>query len=241
MIKRFFRSRFIQTLLAILLASYMRLVKSTTRWRVEGADVVMPIWAGRKGVIGVLWHSRVLMTIAGWPMDKQHPSILISHSPDGAFIARATRMLGVGVIRGSAANRRKKKHKGGSAALRQMARHVETGGCMAITLDGPRGPRMHAAPGALHLARMTGAPIVCFGWSTHWAKVFNSWDHFMLPLPFGRGTIVWKGPVFVPKDADATMLEEKRLEVQALLRAATQEADRACGRTPMEPAAPRPS
>ncbi len=216
-------------MLAALLVGYVRLVKATTRWDVRGADNAEPIWQGGKGVIGAMWHGRVLMSIASWPMDKQPPAFLISNSPDGAFIARATARLGAQVVRGSGKNLKKTKDKGGSAAFRQMAQHVKNGGCMAITPDGPRGPAMHASEGAIRLAKLTGAPILCLSWSTRWRKVFGTWDRFLLPLPFGRGVIVWKGPIIVPADADAAVLEEKRAMLESLLRGGTEEADIACG------------
>lgn len=234
MFKRLFRSPPVQYLLAMVLAAYMRLVKHTTQWRVEGEEIVRPVWAGGEGVIGALWHSRVLMTIAGWPMDKepkkQFPAILISLSPDGAFISKATRMLGVGVIRGSTMNRRKTgKGKGGITAFRKMVEHVQNGNCMAITPDGPRGPRQRVQLGAVQLAAKTGAPLLAFAWSTRRAKFFASWDRFCLPFPFGKGVIVWEGPVQVPAGADADELEAKRQELERLLNRATMRADQACG------------
>ncbi|PHR62810.1 MAG: hypothetical protein COA47_01760 [Robiginitomaculum sp.] len=232
MLKRLLRSSGLHTMLASLLAAYMRLIRASTRWDVRGQDVIEPIWQSQKGLIGTLWHGRVMMALPAWPMDRQTPAFLISRSPDGAFIARATQKLGALVMRGSAKNMRKSKEKGGSAAFRQMIRHVETGGCMAITPDGPRGPQRMATMGAIRLARLTGAPIVCLGVATRRCKTFDSWDRFHLPLPFGRGVIVWKGPIQVPQNADEAMLEDKRQQLQTLLNAATDEADRACGHIP---------
>lgn len=234
MLKRLFRSSVLQHTLAMLLAGYMRLVKASTHWEIRGLEVITPLWQGKAGVIGTLWHGRVMLALAAWPMDKQTPAFLISRSKDGTFIARATSALGAKVIRGSAKNQRKSKDKGGSAAFRQMIHHVDHGGLMAITPDGPRGPLMQASMGAIRLAKLTGAPIVCLAVSTRWGKRFASWDRFILPLPFGRGVVVWKGPVCVPADADDALLEEKRIEMEILLRNATCEADNACGHDPVE-------
>jgi lysophospholipid acyltransferase (LPLAT)-like uncharacterized protein len=232
MLKRFFRSAPVQALLAILLEAYMRLIKATTRWDVRGKEAIEPLWQSGKGMIGTLWHGRVMLAIAAWPMGRQRPAFLISRSPDGSFIARATQKLGAKVIRGSAKNQNKPKDKGGSAAFRKMIEHVKGGGLMALTPDGPRGPCMQASIGAIRLARLTGAPIVCMSASTRWRKLFSSWDQFLLPMPFGRGVIVWKGPIHVPADADDAMLEEKRQLLETLLNEAMQEADAACGHAP---------
>ncbi|MCG8443072.1 MAG: DUF374 domain-containing protein, partial [Caulobacterales bacterium] len=133
MLKSLLRAAWAQAAIGALLAGYMSLVKHTTRWEVRGLDVVEPVWRGRAGVIGCVWHARVLMTIAGWPRDVQRAAILISRSPDGEFVAQAARRHNIGVIRGSARNPKKTKGKGGMSAFRAMIEHVNDGGCMAIT------------------------------------------------------------------------------------------------------------
>ncbi len=239
MLKRLLRSSVVQAAIGALLAAYMQLVKATTRWDVRGRDVVEPVWSGGQGVIGCVWHARVLMTIAGWPKNVQPATILISHSPDGEFVARAAKHHGIGVIRGSSRNPKKTKQKGGLAAFRAMAEHIAAGGCMAMTPDGPRGPRMRAGVGAVRLSKMTGAPMIAFAWATSRQIVFDSWDRFILPLPFGRGVIVWKGPVAAP-DGDAPEdVERARAAIEAALNTASREADEAVGAEIIQPA-PRP-
>src|SRR5262249_8428851 len=209
---------------------------ATTRWTVHGLEVIQPIWDGRKGVIGCVWHARVLMTIAGWPKTVQPATILISRSPDGQFVADAARWHRIGGIRGSSRNSRKTKEKGGVAAFRAMVDHVAAGGCMAVTPDGPRGPRMRVSLGAIRLARATDAPMVAFAWSTSGRVVFKSWDRFILPLPFSRGVIVWKGPIAPPKGGGPADLEATRLELERAMNDAAREADLASGCPAIEPA-----
>ena len=224
------------------MTGYIKLVKHTTRWQVEGREVALPVWVNGKGIIVALWHSRILLLEPVWPQNKppakQIPSILISLSPDGAFISKAVKMLRVEVIRGSARNKSKSnKNKGSLSAFRKMINHVNNNGCMAITVDGPRGPRMRASMGAVQLAAKTGAPIICLGCSTAKAKFFNSWDRFCLPFPFSRGVIVWGGIILVAKDANSKELENKRQQMEDMINSATRKADIACGHQPIEPAA----
>lgn len=237
MLKRIIRTPPVQWFLGVVLAFIMWLGKATTRWEVVGRERVEPIWAAGGGVIGCVWHARVLMTIAGWPKDAQPATMLISRSPDGAFVARAAKAHGVGVIRGSARNKRKSKEKGGATAFRAMMEHVRSGGVLCVTPDGPRGPRMRAQLGSVRLAQATQAPMLVYAWSSSRRIVFNSWDRFTLALPFGRGVIVWRGPLDPPPpDADAATLEAARLELENELNAATQEADRRAGVEVIEPA-----
>lgn len=237
MIKAILNSGPVQAALGALLAGYMSLVKATTRWERRGLDHAQPVWDSQGGVVGCVWHSRILMTIAVWPRTAQPPAILISRSKDGDVVADAARRHDVGVVRGSSLNQRKTgKQKGSVGAFREMARHVETGGCMAVTPDGPRGPRMRARAGAVKLARTAGVPLLPCAWSTSRAIVFNSWDRFMLPLPFARGVIVYAEPIEIDVEADDKAIKAATLTLEERLNAATAEADIACGRTVTEPA-----
>lgn len=243
MLKRLLTSAPVQIAIAQTLAAYMRFVAATTRWERRNLEIVERIWEGGAGVVGCVWHARVLMTIAGWPRTApQQAKVLISRSRDGDVVARTADALNVPPIRGSARNPKKgAKAKGGITAFREMMEHVEGGGCVAIAADGPRGPRMRAGMGPIKLAKATGAPIILFAWSTSNRLVFNSWDRFVLPLPFGKGVIVWRGPYHIPADADRQALEAARAMLEATLIEANQEADAATGREVIEPApAPEP-
>ena len=240
MLKAILNSSPVKAALGAVLAGYMSLVKATTRWERRGLDHAQPIWDSGAGVVGCVWHSRILMTIAAWPSHAQGPAILISRSKDGDVVADAARRHHVGVVRGSSLNQRKtSKQKGSVGAFREMARHVETGGCMAVTPDGPRGPRMRAGAGAVKLARTAGVPVFPCAWSTSRAIVFNSWDRFMMPLPFARGVIVYGEPITLEPEADDEAVEAARALLESRLNAATAEADAACGRDRIEPAEPR--
>jgi hypothetical protein len=240
MIKAILNSGPVQAVLGALLAGYMTLVKATTRWERRGLEHAQPVWDSGAGVVGCVWHSRILMTIAIWPKTAQKPAILISRSRDGDVVADAARRHGVAVVRGSSLNQRKtSKQKGSVGAFREMARHVETGGCMAVTPDGPRGPRMRAGAGAIKLARTAEAAVLPCAWSTSRAIMFNSWDRFMLPLPFARGVIVYGEPIEIDADSDDAAVKAAALSLEERLNAATAEADRACGRQLTEPAEKR--
>jgi lysophospholipid acyltransferase (LPLAT)-like uncharacterized protein len=119
-----------------------------------------------------------------------------------------------------------------------MLEHLKTGGCMAVTPDGPRGPRMRAGIGAVRLAQLSGAPMILFAWSTSKRVVFKSWDRFVLPLPFGEGVIVWGGLIHAPRNSSDAELAALREKLEHDLIAITQEADRLAGVPVIEPADP---
>ena len=61
----------------------------------------------------------------------------------------------------------------------------------------------------------------------------------MLPLPFGKGVVVWAEPVEIDADADKATLEAARATLEARMIAANMEADLAC-RGEAVTAAPKP-
>jgi len=234
--KRFMRSKAVQALLGFLLAAYMVLVKYTTRWTIERQDGVKPLIEGGKGIIGLTWHSRFLMLNAAWKRRWQDPHILISLSRDGALVAYTTRFLGLKTIRGSARKAGSKKAKGGSAALRGMITALENDGAIVITPDGPRGPRQRLGVGPLGLARLSGAPVVSLTFAVKNRIQFKSWDRFVLPLPFGRGIIIWGTPLTIATDASDEELEKYKIQIEDEMNAFLKDADTRLGREPVEPA-----
>ncbi|MFN3669241.1 MAG: lysophospholipid acyltransferase family protein [Brevundimonas sp.] len=187
------RNPVIQGLLSWLLAQWMRFCFATIRWTHENRAVAEQVWDQGGGVACVFWHSRIALAPACWPPDRAQPTkALVSLSPDGQFFARALGRLGFPAIRGSSSNKDKAdRAKGGSQALRDGLRQMKVGG-LAITPDGPRGPARVMAEGLPLLAKLSGSPVLLIGISCNPAIRLNSWDRALVPLPFGRGAIVWE-------------------------------------------------
>ncbi len=228
--KRILDSRAGVSLLAGLIAVYIRLVHATTRWTVIGAEGPERLWHGGRPFIGCFWHGRMLPMRYCWPRTTPI-AILISAHRDGRLIAAVMAKLGVGTVVGS-------KSRGGAAAVIGMRSRLREGISIGITPDGPRGPRMRVAPGIIQLAAMTRTPIIPASYSTSRCKVFRSWDRFMLALPFGRGIYIFGDALEVPERPDRATVEALRLELENRLNAITADADRRCGRPAVEPAEP---
>lgn len=219
--KAFFRSPAVQATLAFVLAAYLKLCLSTMRWTQENLAAAEGVWDAGGAVIVCFWHSRIALASACWPLGRaQEPRALISLSADGEFIARAVSRLGFPAIRGSST--KGEKEKGGLAAFRDVLKWLKGGGGIAITPDGPRGPVEEMAEGAAMLAKVSGAPVLLVGLACRPAARLNSWDKAMIPLPFGRGAIVWDGPIRAEEDPD---LGELRNAWAERLTAATTRAE----------------
>jgi len=217
----------VQASLSWLFSGWLRLALSTIHWRRENQDPVEAIWAEGGGVIICFWHSRISLSPACWPLDRaQSPRAMVSLSPDGEFIARAVQRLGIPAIRGSSSKKSARdKAKGGAEAFRDGLRWLRQDGAVALTPDGPRGPVETMAEGAVMLARMSGAPVLLVGLACSPALALNTWDRGQLPIPFGRGAIVWGDPIRIEREVDvpslaadwATRLSALTRQAEALL------------------------
>ncbi len=241
MFKRFMRSNTVQISLGWLVAAYMTSVKYTTRWEIERAELVDDIIKGGEGVIALVWHSRFMMLTAAWKKQYQLPYVLISRSREGNIVAHTSHRLGLKTIRGSskkaAKDKMDAKAKGGAKASLDIVTALDNKGCIVVTPDGPRGPRQRMGDGPLRLAKLTGAPLMPCTFAIKNRKRLNTWDQLIIPLPFGKGKIIWGTPVTIPKDADDNDIEHIRQRIEAEMNMDLAEADRSLGHAPIEPIA----
>jgi lysophospholipid acyltransferase (LPLAT)-like uncharacterized protein len=195
----------------------LRFLAMTIRKEVFFAERPQKFWDEGQPVIAAFWHQRLLMM--PFLPRRRKVGMLISQHRDGEWIARAVKLFGVDAIRGSTT-------RGGFSALRGMIRFFHRGANIAITPDGPQGPKHIVQSGVVELARLTGGPILPVTYSASRQKVFASWDNFILPLPFSRVIYIWGEPLFVPRDTDHEGVERNRIILQERLRQITEEADR---------------
>ena len=226
--KKLLRSDAVQEFLGWLSWLYLQLVISTIRWTRVGEEpggALDQVLAGPGGMIGCFWHGDIALSITAKVavIKRKVTRILISLSPDGEFIARSMVRHNMPPIRGSSA--KKGKAKGGAAAFRQALRFMRDGGLIAITPDGPRGPNQVMPEGTVIMAQAAKVPVVLFGLAAEPAIQFKSWDEARIPLPFGRGCVVFDGPLFPPETTDEASREATRADWQARLIAAQKKAE----------------
>src|SRR5215475_4875148 len=135
-----------------LIGFYMLFVGITTRWKRVNEAAIEPFRHGDLKLLACIWHGRFTLVHKMWRFDRgtKPAKFLISRSREGGLVAWVSRTVGAEVVRGSAAKRG--QQKGGLEAMREMARHLDGGGVMGMTPDGPRGPRMRAKRGPVQLA-----------------------------------------------------------------------------------------
>lgn len=213
-------------------AAYIHLVDVTTRWTVEGRENLETILASGTGVIAVMWHGRLFMSPTFAPLPRRTVA-MISRAGDGDVITGIVARWGVETVRGSTYDKRKGQQKGGAQAFEGAERALRENAVVAITPDGPRGPCMQAQAGAAELAALTGAPVIGVAFSVNRGRLLLSWDRFLLPLPFGRGVILWSEAIQAPPMGDAAAAEAHRVEIEGMLTRLTDAADARMGRRPV--------
>src|SRR4051812_19721223 len=154
-------------------------------WRVRVSDESGCVEGNGEGpLIVAIWHNRLATAMKVWQWAGPYrPSAglaaLISASRDGGFLARTFERFGVRPVRGSSSRR-------GAQALLELTSVIEDNYHVAITPDGPRGPKYVVQPGIISLAQLCAIPILPIGVFAHHKKQLRSWDNFQIPLPFSR-------------------------------------------------------
>jgi lysophospholipid acyltransferase (LPLAT)-like uncharacterized protein len=90
------------------------------------------------------------------------------------------------------------------AALKTMSRALDNGGTPIIAVDGPHGPAWKVRPGALWLARLSGAPVIPVGLAASPALRFPRWDRHLIPLPGGKIAIIFGEPITIGRKEEIT-------------------------------------
>lgn len=190
------RERWLGTLGGLLI----RLLGCTWRFRVLGTiRTDRPIFA--------LQHGTLLLP--AYLTRKLGIAVMISRHRDGEIISRAVEHIGFVTVRGSST-------RGASSAIHELLERFPDNP-WAVTPDGPRGPRGSVKPGLIRLAAAGGRLLQPVVGAARPAKVFRSWDRFVLPLPFAKVVVNFAEPLQVPPEPDDATCEllarelEKRL------------------------------
>lgn len=155
--------------------------------------------------IYTLWHENFLIPITRF--GNERIAALVSNHADGQLLGSLIRASRMQVIHGST-------NRGGITAVRRLLRENGCSQHLAVTPDGPRGPRRRVQPGVVYLASRTGMQIVpmAMGHRNPWR--LKSWDRLAVPRPFSRVRCIFGEPISVPPDLDSAALAASRDSVQ---------------------------
>lgn len=209
-------TRWHQHLAARVVYAFIRIISVTLRYK----------WTDRSGffaggqagpAVYCVWHNRLAlcMTIYFGYIKKHNQtaglSVMVSASRDGGFLAGILECFGIQPVRGSTSRR-------GHQALRELTTWARRGYDLAITPDGPRGPRYIVQEGIIALAQVTELAIVPVSYNLQWKIQLKSWDKFQVPLPFSRCEMIFEKPIRVPRHSSESDREKFRLQLEEALK-----------------------
>ena len=203
-----------ERLLALTGAMILRTLFLTMRLRIEDRSGILEASGGPPFII-CFWHNRILgITFTFnrvYPKQRAGVTVLTSPSKDGEILAQLVGAFRMQSVRGSSSRR-------GSRALLELVRLVRSGRDIAITPDGPRGPRYSLGPGIILLAQSTGASILPIHARFSRCVRMKTWDGFIIPLPFSEVSVTIDTPMRIPEDISEEEFERTRKQLEDLLK-----------------------
>jgi lysophospholipid acyltransferase (LPLAT)-like uncharacterized protein len=208
-------------LAAGLVFALIRGVSATVRYRWAPQPKTYPNILNQPAIFCV-WHNRLSLCLVVYHklvqvhFPDRRLAAMVSASKDGGMLTRVLEHFGVQPVRGSSSRR-------GRQALLELTSWAEQGLDLAITPDGPRGPRYIVQDGIAALAQLTGFPIVPVSYFLSSKVCLKSWDRFQIPLPFARCEIRLGEPVLIPRGCSDAEREDLRMQLERTLRDITRD------------------
>lgn len=206
--------------LSILIKLLIILISRTVRIKVYNRDAIDNLKKEGKRIIFSFYHQELFLLINYINHYKYNRvTILVSPSRDGDIAESVLRRFGFDVIRGSS-------RRGGLQGLIGIVKSLKNGNDVAFPVDGPLGPPRVVKPGIFIMAKRANAVIVpVASWAVPNVKL-TSWDRTLIPVPFGRGCIVFGEP-FIPNapENEDTLINE----FQTIQNHVSESARKICG------------
>jgi lysophospholipid acyltransferase (LPLAT)-like uncharacterized protein len=192
--------------------------RSTLSVRIINSSYIKNLRKNQKNFIIALWHENMILPLL--VNEDQGFHVLVSQHFDGELIARILYVFGYFTIRGSST-------RGGKEAYLTIKNKLKRGKLeIAITPDGPTGPRRKAKLGIIRLASETGSVIIPLGIAVSRCKRLQSWDRLLIIFPFSKCVLYYGKPVQVPADLSNEELEKFAHYLTTFTNSLDQEAEK---------------
>ena len=166
------------------------------RYQPRGPSLAPADLPAGERIIYCIWHENLLLPTLYF--GRPDIAVLISQHRDGQLLGSLIQSLGMGMVTGSTT-------RGGVEAVRKLVDENAPFRHLAVTPDGPRGPRRVV---------QQGMKVACVGVGYRRPGRLGSWDTFAIPRPFTRARCVTADPIAVPAGLKAAQLEPYRLRIQ---------------------------
>ena len=177
----------------------MKLTNMSLRLTVEGWEKPSELLKEQNSLMFSSWHGK--SWVPAYFLRDLGIYALASMSRDGSYMAEVLHKLGWNTVRGSSS-------RGASRSVLSLYKKLKKGESTALTPDGPTGPIYEIKPGIIFLQEKAGSFIVPMGVDADWKKNFNSWDNYLLPLPFSKTALVFGEPFQFNKDLEMEVKQE---------------------------------
>ena len=195
--------RLFWSLLAIPAAAFLwlrtRAVTATCSVTMEGEGA-----AHQGPAVFVNWHRHLPYLIVHH--GERRRWMLVSGAPYMATIARWCTQHGLRLARGASG-------EGAKAAVAELKAALARGESVSLAVDGPAGPRFHAKPGCVELARSGRVPLFPVAVdATRGRVVRGRWDLLGVVHPFAKIRVIYGAPIVidegVPDDVALARVEQ---------------------------------
>jgi lysophospholipid acyltransferase (LPLAT)-like uncharacterized protein len=190
-----------------LIKSLMMLITMSCRVRWHNKELLQQLQDEDGAAIISFWHN--CSTFAPWALRDRGYTCMVSASRDGEYVARLGALFGNNTVRGSSS-------KGSAGATRKILKLLRRGEVVALTPDGPRGPKYQVQSGIAFLAASAGVPIVPLHIEASRQWVLNSWDNHLFPKPFSTIHVGLGKPIMI----DRVLLKEQPEKAIEMVRMA---------------------
>lgn len=199
-----------------LAALLIRVIRATMRIRYVMPESTSQLVGDRRPFVLTFWHGHLLMMV--YAKYRKPIMTMGSQHRDGELVVRTIKHFGASAARGSTT-------RGGTSALRTMLLAAREGYTLAITPDGPNGPRRVAQKGVVQIAQATGLPVIPVAFVASRKTLLRSWDRFQVPHPFSRGIFVYGDPIEVPRKVSDEETERLRGQIERVLNELSDESE----------------
>tara|TARA_B110000116_G_C16628306_1_gene487078 strand:+ start:24 stop:692 length:669 start_codon:yes stop_codon:yes gene_type:complete len=189
--KKILKNFFVQNIIAFLIAIYIHLVKLTSKIKIENSNIPNNFWKNNQPFIFAFWHNQLMMISFSWKTKKRINILASGHSDGrlGALIGKYFKLNNIPTY-----------DKNKKISIKPIFQLLKTNNYIGVTPDGPRGPNQKASEGIIKISKSSQIPIIPIGfWSSNNFSL-NSWDSFLITLPFSNCKFVWGEPMLIPKN-----------------------------------------
>ena len=172
----------------------LTIIYKTNKFEVIGLQHFKDAQKQNRPIMLCVWHGRMLYPIFYVAKNKIKTWAIASPHQDGYIMAQILKKWNVSIIEGSS----NKKSKNVIDQIQEIFKNDKQA-IIAITNDGPKGPKHIAKENSLKLAKEYNAQIITITGDSTKKWIFKTWDKFYLPKPFGK-ILINIAPVYQYQD-----------------------------------------